>query len=158
MLCANLTRGTWEQEQPVYIVRWLDTHIKELEQEIVLLKAKSLGLGPSDSNHKASQFNSTTAQMIEVGEEFQKRIRKPKVGQQSPIVVSDREFIKKEAKLVEAKEELRTAEQTMQAAGLSRDSLFLGLPEIHPEATVAYEEFERTHPGSTSDNVDFRSG
>lgn len=147
MLSANLTRGTWEQEQPVYIVRWLDTHIKELNQEIVQLKAKSLGLGPSDSNHKATQFNSTTAQMIEVGEEFQRRIRKPKVGPQSPLVVPDRELIKNEAKLVAAKEELRTAEQTMQAAGLSRESLPLGLPEIHPEATAAYEEFNWTHPG-----------
>ncbi|KAL2047859.1 hypothetical protein ABVK25_011268 [Lepraria finkii] len=142
---ANYTRGTWEQEKPVYLVKWMDNHIKELEQKIVQLKVKNLGLGPSDKNHKPPQLNSTTAHMVEVGEEFQKRIEKSKAGQKSETVVPDRELIKQEAKLAAAKEELRAAEQNMQAAGLSRESLPLGLPEVHQEATSAKQKFQQSH-------------
>ena len=124
----------------------MDNHIKELEQNIVQLKVKQLGLGTSDKNQKPPQLNGTTAHMVEVGEEFQKRIgRKPKAGQKSETVVPDRELIKQEAKLAAAKEELRAAEQNMQAAGLSRESLPLGLPEVHQEATSAKQEFQQSH-------------
>ena len=123
----------------------MDNHIKELEQKIVQLKVKKLGLGTSDKNHKPPQLISTKAHMVEVGEEFQKRVRKPKAGQESEAVVPDRELIKQEAKLAAAKEELRVAEQNMQAAGLSRESLPLGLPEVHQEATSAKQEFQQSH-------------
>ena len=83
--------------------------------------------------------------MVEISDAFVERIDKSKAKDGSFPLGFDEGIIREEAKLAVAKEELRIAEQRMNAVGLSRDDLPPAASYVDQQATAAYLEFRRTH-------------
>ena len=142
---AKYTKKTWEMEEPVHLVRWLDDHIDGLERAIQELKIDQLGLGPPDQNQKALDFDSDAAQRIEISDAFVDQLDRTRTRQESRRLGVDEEIMKQEVKLAAAKEELRAAERRMNVAGMSRNDLPPGASYVDQQATAAYMEFRRTH-------------
>ena len=142
---ANYTKKTWEVEEPVHLVRWLDDHIEGLERALQELKINQLGLGPPDRNQKALDIDSGTAQHIEISDAFIDRLDRTRTRQESRRLGVDEEIMRQEVKLAAAKEELRAAERRMDAVGLARDDLPPSASYVDQQATAAYMEFQRTH-------------
>ena len=142
---ANYTKYTWQTEEPVHLVRWLDDHINGLERAIQELKINQLGLGPSDQNQNELDFNSGTAQTIEISDAFIDQLDRTRTKQESRRLRVDEEIMRYEVKLAAAREELQAAERKMDAAGLSREDLAPGASYVDQQATAAYMDFRRTH-------------
>ena len=142
---ANYTKKTWETEEPVHLVRWLDDHIDGLERAIQELKIDQLGLGPPDQNQKALDFDSGTAQKIEISDAFVDQLDRTRTRQESRRLGVDEEIMRQEVKLAAAKEELRAAERRMNLSGLSRNDLPPSASYVDQQATAAYMDFRRTH-------------